>query len=169
MTSEVLIAIWPRGHDWMGWEIKFLTRGYGTHAAFIRPSGLIAENFLPHVRERAFRFGERKLVELYHLCGTDADDWAALDEWIRRELLNPPEYSVDDLFRYALNMPPRDSTACFCSQWVLRGLRECLAPDKQPLKRLEYQDFAPPNQLRSSPMLIPVDTIYPQSAPIPVQ
>jgi hypothetical protein len=155
MQGEVLIAIWPRAHDVMSCEIKFFTRGYGTHAAFIRPSGLIAENFFPHVRERAFRFGERTLAELYHLQGTDANDWAALDEWIRRELLNPPEYSVSDLFRYALNMPPVKSTSCFCSQWVMRGLRECLTPNKLPVVRTEYQDFVPPSQLRSSPMLIP--------------
>lgn len=155
MTGEVLIAIWPRAHDIMSCEIKFLTRGYGTHAAFIRPSGLIAENFYPHVRERSFRLGERKLVELYQLDGTTAEDWAALDEWIRRELINPPEYSIDDLFRYALNQPPRHARACFCSQWVARGLRECLTPDKLPVVRTEYVDFVSPTQLRSSPKLIP--------------
>jgi hypothetical protein len=155
MNKEVFIAIWPKAHDVMSCEIKFLTRGYGTHAAFVRPSGMIAENFYPHVRERAFRFGERKIVEVYHLAGTTSDDWATLDEWIRRELLNPPEYSVEDLFRYALNMPPRHSKACFCSQWVMRGCRECLAPNKLPVVRTEYQDFVSPTQLRSSPLLIP--------------
>lgn len=140
----------------MSWQIRFITKGIGTHAAFVRPSGLIAENFLPGVRERSFRYGERKNVELYRIKGTDETDWYNLDKWLSRELLNPPEYSVIDLFRYAINLPPVRGTSCFCSQWVLRGLRENLSPDKMPLVRLEYQDFASPRDLRISNSLLPV-------------
>jgi len=43
--------------------IKFLTRGRGTHAAFVRGNGNIIENFYPHVRERGWSPGERSKVE----------------------------------------------------------------------------------------------------------
>ena len=61
--NEVLVAIWTKGHDPMDSAIKFLTRGRGTHAAFVRGNGNIIENFYPHVRERGWSPGERSKVE----------------------------------------------------------------------------------------------------------
>ena len=153
--DEPLVAIWPSAHDPLDAIIKFATHGQGTHAAFLRADGeTIVENFLPRVRERAFLPKERGKVELYRIAGSTPDDWAALEHWFDGQLRNPPPYSVLDLFRYALDLPPRPGAACFCSRWVLRGIRECLPACKQPLARLHYPDWASPRDLRISPLLI---------------
>ena len=137
----------------MAFEIRFLTRGYGSHAAFIRENGRIFENFWPHVRERDFLPGELNQVEIYTLEGMTYAESSTLERWMDDQLKNPPPYSVCDLFRYAVNLPPVSGSSCFCSQYVLRGLRKCLSEEKQPLMRLEYQDFASPRDLRLSPRL----------------
>ena len=155
MSGEIHVCIWSKGHDWMDSAIKFLTHGDGTHAAFERGNGMIAENFWPHVRQRAWKSGERSTVEIYRLEGTGPDDWAMIDDWIDGELKRPSRYSIQDLARYALNLPPDPGSSSFCSMWVLRGLRLNLAPDKQPLKRLSYPDYASPRDIRISPRLIP--------------
>ena len=152
--GEVLIGIWARGHDPMDAAIKFLTHGRGTHAAFIRGNGNIIENFYPRVRERGWNPGERATVEEYRLAGTTSEDWAALETWFDEQLKNPPPYSIQDLFRYAVNLPPVPGATCFCSMWVLRGIRLKLSPCKQPLARLEYPDYGDPHELRISPLLI---------------
>jgi hypothetical protein len=154
-AGQVLIAIWPYSHDPLDAAIKCLTRGYGTHASFVRTNGRIIENFLPHVRERDFLPGEHLKVELYRLEGMTPADDARMERWFDEQLKNPPLYSVIDLFRYAFDMPPRSGQACFCSQWVLRGLRQNLSSSKLPLTRLEYLDFASPRDLRISPRLKP--------------
>ncbi len=153
-ADEVLIGIWPKGHDAMAFAIRGLTHGYGEHACFIRGNGLIVENFWPHVRERQWQPWEHKQVELYRIAGSTPDDWWNLEKWFDEQLRNPPEYSVVDLFRYAVNLPPVHGSSCFCSMWVLRGLRLNLSPCKQPLARLPYQDWASPRDLRISPLLI---------------
>lgn len=136
--------------------IKLLTRGYGTHASFVRGNGKIIENFWPHVRERAWLHQEGANVELYRIEGTTSADWLALERWFDGQMTNPPSYSVRDLFRYAFDMPPVRGPGCFCSQWVLRGCRLNLDAGKQPLVRLEYLDFAAPRDLRISPRLVRV-------------
>lgn len=152
--GEVLVAIWARGHDPLDSLIKLFTHGRGTHAAFIRGNGNIIENFVPRVRERGWNKGERRKVELYRIAGSTPWDWQRLEEWFDSQLKNPPAYSILDLFRYALNLPPRPDAACFCSAWVLRGIRLNLPACKQPLVRLPYQDWASPRDLRISPLLI---------------
>lgn len=154
ITGEVLVGIWVGGHDRMDGAIKFLTRREGCHAGFIRGSGKIINNFWPHVNERDWRPGERPTVEEYRIAGSTPMDWECLEQWFDQQLRNPPPYSISDLFRYAVNMPPISGAPCFCSQWVLRGLRANLSPCKQPLVRLEYPDFAAPGDLRCSPLLV---------------
>lgn len=155
-SGEVYIAIWPYAHDWMDAAIKFLTRGQGTHAAFVRGNGRIVENFWPRVHERDWKDGEQRKVEIYRVQDSTSADWARFERWFDNELEDPPAYSVRDLFRYAFNLPPVRGSGCFCSQFVLRGMRINLASFKQPLVRLEYQDFASPRDLRISPRLIRV-------------
>lgn len=151
--GEVLVAIWARGHDPLDSAIKFLTHGRGTHAAFIRGSGNVIENFYPRVRERGWSPGERATVEEYRIAGSTPDDWDALECWFDGQLKNPPPYSIADLFRYAVNLPPRPGASCFCSMWVLRGIRLNLPACKQPLVRLDYPDYAPPAAMRNTPLL----------------
>ena len=154
-TKQPLIAIWPHhAHDPLDAAIKFLTRGQGTHAGFVRCNRRIIENFWPHVRERDFAPGELKRVELYRLAWMAPLDVLRLERWFDEQLRHPPSYSVRDLFRYALDLPPVPGRSCFCSQWVLRGLRVNLPAILQPLVRLQYPDFAPPCALRQSPRLI---------------
>lgn len=154
-SGEVFVAIWPtHAHDPMDAAIKFLTRAQGTHASFVRGNGMIVENFFPRVRQRNWNPREQDAVEIYRIQDTTPSDWRELEQWFDTELANPPPYSILDLLRYAFDLPPVKGPGCFCSQWVLRGIRECLADFQQPLRRLEYQDFAPPSQLRSSPRLI---------------
>lgn len=152
--GEVLVAIWARGHDWMDWAIRLITHGRGTHAAFVRASGNIVENFYPRVRERGWNKGERGKVELYRIAGSTPDDWRKLEEWFAHELAHPAPYSIADLFRFWLGLPPNPDKACFCSAWVLRGIRLNLSPCKRPLVRLPWEDWASPRDLRISPLLI---------------
>ena len=152
--DEVLVAIWTKGHDPLDSSIKFLTRGRGTHAGFIRGNGNIINNFYPRVNERGWNPGERDGVEEYRIAGSTPDDWWQLERWFDNQLRNPPPYSIADLFRYAVNLPPLPGAVCFCSMWVLRGIRLNLSPCKQPLARLEYPDYASPRDLRISPLLI---------------
>ncbi|MDE2105575.1 MAG: hypothetical protein KGL39_50580 [Patescibacteria group bacterium] len=154
----IKFLIWPEkaGHDDLGPVIKFLTRGDGTHAAFLRSNGLIAENFYPHVRQREWKPGEPGVVEAYRLRGMTEEGSAKLEAWIDRELKLSIPYSIADLFRYALNLPPIVGRGCFCSQWVLRGIKTTQPESIQPLVRLEYDCFASPTMLRSSPALVRV-------------
>ena len=157
MTGDVLIGLWKVAHNPLDAAIKVLTHGKVGHAGFIRGNGKIVENFYPHVHERDFENGERERVKLFRIDGQTPADNARLERWIDYELNFPPPYSIVDLFRYAANLPPKQGQGCFCSQWVLRGLRCCVAQHKQPLARLEYQDFASPRDLLVSPRLIPID------------
>jgi hypothetical protein len=155
MKHKVRIAIWINDHDIMGKAIRFLTHGTGTHAAFIRENGRIIENFYPNVRERVWKPGEQKHAEIYELEGLTTAESKKLEAWFEEQLAKPPSYSIRDLFRYALNWPPIRGNRCFCSMWVLRGLRLCVDKKKQPLTRLAYQDYASPRDLRISPLMIP--------------
>ena len=150
----VMVAIWPHhAHDPMDAAIKFLTHGQGTHAAFVRENGRILENFYPRVRERSFADGEEKTVEIYTIEGITPADSSRLERWFDLQLEHPASYSVRDLFRYALDMRPIKGRSCFCSQFVARGLRLNLSHEKQPLVRLQYEDFCSPRDLRISPRL----------------
>ena len=155
MPGPVRIGIWTGGHDLTDAGISFLTHGKGTHAAFIRGNGRIAENFYPRVRERDFEPGERERVEVYYISGTGPADWARLEKWIDHELAHPRPYSIVDLFRYALNLPPHPGRGGFCSMWVLRGCRLNLGWRQQPLVRLRYPDYGSPRDIRMSPLLVP--------------
>ena len=140
-------------HDIMGKAIRFLTHGTGTHAAFVRSNGRIVENFYPHVRERNWKPHETNQVEIYEIEGLTRSESNKLEEWLDKQLANPPSYSIRDLFRYAINWPPIRGNRCFCSMFVLRGIRLCVAPERQPLVRLAYEDYASPRDLRLSPRL----------------
>ena len=153
-NNEILIAIWDKGHDPLDSLIKLFTKGRGTHAAFIRQNGKVIENFYPHVRERNLTLEDHKSVAVYSLRNVTRKECERIEKWFDEQLKHPPEYSIRDLFRYALDLPPIEGSRCFCSQWVLRGLRLNVAPEKQPLVRLEYPDFAPPANLETSPYLI---------------
>jgi len=151
--GEVLVGI-VRGNDLLSRLIKLFSHGIGTHAMFIRGDGNIVENFYPRVRVRGWNEGERRQTEEYRIAGSTPADWLALEHWFARELRRPPTYSIRDLFRFAANKPPLPGQRGFCSMFVLEGIRECLPAGKQPLVRLEYQDYASPAMLRMSPLLI---------------
>lgn len=155
--GEVLIGIW-RGHDVLSPAIKLFSHGIGTHAAFIAPGvgGVtwVTENFWPRVRQRPLYPSERRQVEEYRIAGSTPGDWLLLRRWLAHEAKHPSRYSILDLFRYAINLPPLPGRRGFCSMFVMQGLRECLPPCKQPLVRLEYRDYASPAMLRTSPLLI---------------
>jgi len=152
--GEVLIGIDVRGATPLSKAIRFFQRADGTHAKFVRGNGKVIENFWPHVRERNWAPGEREKTQLFRIAGSTPEDWAKLEAWFDVQLRHPPSYSVRDLFRFAVNLPPKSGRTCFCSMWVLRGIRLNLSPCKQPLVRLEYQDYGSPSQIRTSPLAI---------------
>jgi hypothetical protein len=153
MSRMVHIAIWPIAHDPLDAGIKLITHGTGGHASFVRGNGKIAENFWPHVHERLWKPGESRVVRVFRIEGLTPEGSAKLEVWIDKELAHPAPYSIKDLLRYAVDMPPAKGRGCFCSQWVLRGLRETQPAEIQPLVRLQYQDFGSPTQLLNSPRL----------------
>lgn len=135
--------------------IKFICHADGTHAAFRRRNGMVIENFWPHVHERELAIGEQ--VEWYELAGMTKREGDNLESWFDKEMSNPSPYSIADLIRYAVNLPPKHGRGCFCSQWVCRGLREAVARERQPLVRLPFRDWVSPAMIRMSPRLICVN------------
>lgn len=153
--TPIYIAIWTKGHDPLDSIIKWITHGTGTHAAFVR-NDRVVENFYPHVRERAWKPGEKAKVAIFEIEGANIHDYSDLDWWLDEQLRTPPNYSIRDLFRYALGWPPLRGNRCFCSQFVLRGIRATM-PKKQLLTRLPAPDWASPRDLLISPRLREVD------------
>ena len=152
--DEVLVLLWDKGHDAMDSAIRLITHGTATHAAFLRGNGRIVEDFYPRVRERDWRPGEAAKVGHYRIAGSTCDDWWRLERWLDWQVAHPQAYSIVDLIRYALHLPPAPGSAAFCSMFVLRGIRLQLSDCKQPLARLEHMDWASPAQLANSPLLI---------------
>ena len=154
--GEVLVGLKIGGHDPLDSAIKFLTRGEAVHAFFIRGNDFIVENFYPHIHQRFWSPCERQECAEYRIAGSTPEDWGRLEHWFDLELRRVPplQYSIVDLFRYAVHKPPLPGLRGFCSMFVLDGIRECCPPCKQPLARLQYRDYAPPESLRTSPLLI---------------
>lgn len=151
------ILIWTGHHDPLDAAIKFFTHGRGTHAAFLRADGVtVHEAFWPRVRDRALTEADYKNARAFTLEGLyphQAEDFEDLfDHNLRRGI----EYSIGDLFRYALNMPSRDERHTFCSRYVLYCCGRLLRHEQMPLVRLPDRDWASPRDLLISPRLVPV-------------
>jgi hypothetical protein len=148
------ILIWPGHHDPLDFLIKAFTHGAGCHAAFLRADGYtIHEAFWPRVRDRVALPEDRRLAEVYELEGVSAAEHQLFEELFDRNLRAGIRYSIEDLFRYALNWPSRDEHHTFCSRYVMFCLRKILAEERLPLLRLPFKDWAAPRDLRISPRL----------------
>ena len=149
------ILIWPGHHDCLDAAIKCLTHGQGSHAAFLRSDDeRVHEAFWPRVRTRPLTDEDRAAAEVYRLEGV-SDRQHAQFEWLfdSNDLANI-EYSIADLFRFALNLQTRDEKHTFCSRYVMHCLQEVLQSHYQmPLVRLPDRDWASPRDLRISPKL----------------
>jgi hypothetical protein len=156
------ILIWTGAHDIMDGAIKFLTHGRGTHAAFLRAarsSGsnrmTVHEAFWPRVRDRALTDEDRKNARAFELEGITHRQTLAFERLFDANLRRGIEYSVADLFRFALNIPSRDESHTFCSRYVLHCCHEILHECQMPLVRIPDGDWASPRDLLISPRLIP--------------
>jgi hypothetical protein len=149
------VLIWTGAHDPLDATIKFLTHGRGTHAAFLRSDGVtIHEAFYPRVRDRLVTPEDKlsaEVYDVYELWQSRIDD---LERLFDRHLRDGIEYSIMDLFRYALNRPSKDEKHTFCSRYVLYCLKQVM-PHCMPLVRIPNRDWASPRDLRISPRLIP--------------
>ena len=146
----------------MDGAIKFLTHGRGTHAAFLRAarsSGsnrmTVHEAFWPRVRDRALTDEDRKNARAFELEGITHRQTLAFERLFDANLRRGIEYSVADLFRFALNIPSRDESHTFCSRYVLHCCHEILHECQMPLVRIPDGDWASPRDLLISPRLIP--------------
>ena len=185
-SRRMKILIWPGHHDPLDWGIKMLTHGAGTHAAFLRKApdqnqrlrmamaafkagrrmeamvlldGMkVHESFYPCVRTRPFTLGDLLLVEFY-----DLEDVSLQQHVLFEALFNQHDgfrhkirYPIEDLFRYAVNLPARDELhGMFCSRYVMYCCRQVLRAEQLPLVRLPVKDWASPRDLRISPRLAP--------------
>jgi hypothetical protein len=157
------ILIWTGAHDIMDGAIKFLTHGRGTHAAFLRDDdATVHEAFWPRVRDRALTDVDRNNARAFYLEGQTARQCLAFEHLFDANLRRGIEYSVTDLFRYALNLPSRDEHHTFCSRYVLHCCRAVLADGHHgeslmPLVRIPGGDWASPRDLLISPRLTPAE------------
>jgi len=149
------ILIWTGHHDPLDAAIKFLTHGKGGHAAFLRADNkTVHEAFYPRVRDRLLTAEDLKNVEIYDLEGVTDEQHKAFELLFDRNLQLGIEYSILDLFRFALNIPNKDEAHTFCSRYVIHSCSEIVTPDQMPLTRLENNDWGSPRDLRISPRLI---------------
>lgn len=148
------ILIWPGHHDPLDGLIKLFTHGRGSHAAFLRDDDrTIHEAFWPRVHDRMVMPHDRRVAEVYVLANVGEQQHALFEKVFDHNLNARIEYSVADLFRYALNRPSRDEHHTFCSRYVMHCLRRVLHPLQMPLCRLPDGDWASPRDLRISPAL----------------
>jgi hypothetical protein len=153
---QMKILIWAGAHDIMDGAIKFLTHGRGTHAAFLRDDdATVHEAFWPRVRDRVLTDMDRKNARAFYLEGQTARQCQAFEHLFDANLRLGIEYSVTDLFRYALNIPSRDEHHTFCSRYVLHCCNAILHGEQMPLVRIPNNDWASPRDLLISPRLIP--------------
>jgi hypothetical protein len=159
------ILIWPGHHDALDCAIKFCTHGRGSHAAFLRADdATIHEAFWPQVRDRVVTPEDRRLAEVYELSGLSDRDHLAFEHLFDANLRRHIRYSIEDLVRFALNLPTRDEHHTFCSRYVMNCLRAILPGHDLPLVRLECRDWASPRDLRISPRLIHLKNFWKTTA-----
>ena len=118
----------------------------------------VHESFYPCVRTRPFTLEDLLLVEFY-----DLEDVSLQQHVLFEALFNQHDgfrhkirYPIEDLFRYAVNLPARDELhGMFCSRYVMYCCRQVLRAEQLPLVRLPVKDWASPRDLRISPRLAP--------------
>ena len=148
------ILIWTGHHDLLDAAIKFLTHGRGCHAAFLRADGIrVHEAFWPRVRDRLLLASELRNVEAFDLEAVTPQQHQAFERLFDANLKRGIEYSIGDLFRYAVNLPSRDEHHTFCSRYVLHCCHAILPERLMPLVRISTHDWASPRDLRISPRL----------------
>jgi hypothetical protein len=151
------ILIWTGHHDPLDAAIKFLTHGRGSHAAFLRADGFtVHEAFYPKVRDRLLTAVDRQNAEAFEIKGLTRKQQLEFEHLFDANLRLNIEYSIADLFRFALNIPSRDEHHTFCSRYVLHCCHAILPDDLMPLVRIPNHDWASPRDLRISPRLTPV-------------
>src|SRR6201993_3586040 len=114
------ILIWTGYHDPLDAAIKFMTHGRGSHAAFLRGDDVtVHEAFWPRVRDRELMPEELHNIEAFELKGLSPVHHRRFERLFDHNLRQGIEYSVADLFRFALNLTSRDENHTFCSRYVL--------------------------------------------------
>lgn len=150
------ILIWTGHHDPLDAAIKFLTHGRGSHAAFLRSDGVtVHEAFWPRVRDRRLEPEELPNIEAFSIKDLNLVDHAHFERLFDRNIKVGIEYSIADLFRFALNRPSKDEHHTFCSRYVLHCCKTILPASHLPLVRIPNGDWASPRDLRISPLLAP--------------
>ena len=142
-----------------------LLRGAPAIVAGFQLKGMkVHESFYPRVRTRPFTLEDLAQVEIYDLEGvTLAEHYLFEAEFNRHDgFRHRIRYPMEDLFRYAVNLPARENTdrveelhGMFCSRYVMYDCRRVLPMAKLPLVRLPTRDGASPRDLRVSPRLLP--------------
>lgn len=159
--GHMKILIWTGSVGSAGFEpidaaIRFITHGRGTHAAFLRDDdATVHEAFWPKVRDRVLTDLDRQNATAFRLEGVTHKQAEAFEHLFDANLRRGIEYSITDLFRYALNMPSRDEFHTFCSRYVLHCCHAILHDTQMPLVRIPDHDWASPRDLLISPRLMP--------------
>ena len=149
------ILIYPGHHDWMDAVIKALTHGKGSHFAFLRADNArVHEAFWPRVRTRPLTDFDRVNAEVYQIAGVTEEQHERFEALFDYDDRHHIEYSIADLFRYALNRPAKDERHTFCSRYGMHRLQAVLPQSLWPLVRLPDRDWASPRDFRISPALV---------------
>jgi hypothetical protein len=155
------ILIWPKAHTpleaILDDAIAFVTHGLGTHVAFLRADGkTVHEAFFPKVRDRALTDEDRAEIEVYSLKGMTPELHAAFEARFDKNLQLHIEYSIEDLFRYELNIPPDDKHT-YCSRYAFHTCELVVPADMLPqaVSRIQAGEAISPRDIRISNLLIP--------------
>jgi hypothetical protein len=90
---------------------------------------------------------------IYEIEGVTKKQSREFEKLFDRNIEVGIEYSIIDLFRFALNIPNKDEKHTFCSRYILSCCSKILEEDQMPLVRLKYKNWASPRDLRISPKL----------------
>lgn len=140
--------------DLLGETIEVLTHGRWSHFGFQRLNGKVHELYLPRVRDRDLLESEKPLIDVFSIRGITPEQEAKFEKAFDTCLAAGIEYSVTDLFRYMMNIPPPNDVASYCSRYGLYLCHIVLPFEMWPLVRVEGGDDASPVEMGHSPILI---------------
>lgn len=146
------ILIWTKHPgDLLGEAIDFLTHGDAQHAGFLRDDGVtVHEAYLPKVRDRPLINSEKRFVRKFSLGSSNMSE--LYEKRFDKDLEKSISYSIEDLFKYELNVPYATDQSTICSSYVFATIM-LVDPGFLPLKRINDCQVSP-RDLLISPLLI---------------
>jgi hypothetical protein len=161
LVNLVRIGIWTKHpgnflDELIDWPIDNPThcdrKDAAEHAAFIRQNGMVHELYYPRLRDRQIVEAERPYLKILEIEGLTPELSERLERWFDHNLRLNITYSIEDLFRVALDTPMPSEKSGYCSRYVIHGCFIILPTELWPLVRCT-DDFISPRDLLISARL----------------